>query len=453
MEHTVDLLVIGTGTAGCLLALSCRKAGRQVAVVDNRAYGGTCGMRGCEPQKYLVEAARVAHLSQQMSETGIHPAARIDWPALIRSKNAFTDAVPERTERILREAGIQLFYGSARFLSPAEVAIDEETRILAQDVVIATGAKPARLAFPGAELAITTDDFLELAALPRRILFIGAGCLSLSFAHVARAAGAAVTILQRGERILRRFDAELAGHLASSAQGLGISIVTGVTASMAENSHGAFITYGKGGCSEAFPSDLIVNTTGRVADLEGLHLEAGEVARSARGITVNQFMQSVSNPRVWAVGDACDSPFQLTTVADMEAEVAAENIIKGKLRSPDYHGVPTVVFAQPPLAGVGLTEEQAKESGVRYRINRGAMDSWPTSRQIGQQHAFYKVLIEAESDKILGAHLFGHNAGEVINVFTLAIKSGLSTHDLKKVLWAYPTYVSDLKHMILDQPA
>lgn len=448
MLHTVDVLVIGTGTAGYTLALACRKAGRRVAVVDNRTYGGTCGMRGCEPKKYLVEAAQVAQLSQQMSEIGINPGARVDWPALMRSKTAFTSGVPERTERELQKAGIELFYGTARFRSPEEVAIGEEATVRARAMVIATGAQPARLDFPGAELAITSDDFLELTALPRRVLFIGGGYISLEFAHVARAAGAAVTILHRGKRILKRFDAELAGRLAQSAHALGITIVTGVTACLVETLRGAFVTYGQAGCAETFPSDLVVNTSGRVPDLDSLDLMAGEVAGSAQGVSVNEFLQSVSNPRVWAIGDACDSPYQLSPVADMEAEVAAENIVNGNVRRPDYLAVPSVAFAQPPLAGVGMTEEQAMQSGLRFRTKRGAMESWPSSRRIGQQHAFYKVLIEQDSGKILGAHLFGHNAGETINVFALAIKLGLSVQDLKKVLWAYPTYVSDLKDMI-----
>ena len=449
MQRTVDILVIGTGTAGYTLAMACRKAGRQVAIVDNRPYGGTCAIRGCQPKKYLVEATQVVQLSQQMAKIGIKPAAAIDWPALMRSKTAFTSAVPGRTERVFQKAGIELLYGTARFLAPDVVMICEETVLRPQVVVIATGAQPARLDFPGGELAITSDDFLELTALPQHILFVGGGYIALEFAHVARAAGAAVTILHRGQRILKYFDAELAGHVAESATALGITIVTGTTACRAEKrDHGLFITHGQADCDKGFSSDLIVNTSGRVADLDGLDLEAGGITRSALGVQVNDFLQSISNPLVWAIGDASASPFQLSTVADMEAEVAAENIIKGNVQRPDYQGIPSVVFSEPPLAGVGLTEEQALQAGVRFRINRGSMDSWPSSRRIGQQHAFYKVLLEQDSGKILGAHLFGHNAGEVINIFAMAIKFGLSNHDLKKVLWAYPTNASDLKYMI-----
>jgi glutathione reductase (NADPH) len=151
---------------------------------------------------------------------------------------------------------------------------------------------------------------------------------------------------------------------------------------------------------------------------------------------------------VYAIGDACSAGAQLAPVADMEAAVAAENILNGNKTKPDFIGVPSVLFTQPPLALVGMSEEEAVTSGIRYRINRGSMSDWPSSRRIGQKHAYFKVIIEEESGHVLGAHLFGHNAGEVINIFAMAIKFGLSNQDLKKMLWAYPTNISDVKYMI-----
>lgn len=158
MVHIYDVLVIGTGTAGYTLALTLRKAGRRVAVVDNRPYGGTCAMRGCQPKKYLVAAAEVAHLSQQMSGIGIQPVAQIDWPALMQSKAAFTDAVPERTEKDFQKAGIEQLHGTARFLSPEEVEIDPDLTVRAEHIVIATGSKTTKLDFPGAEFTVTSDE-------------------------------------------------------------------------------------------------------------------------------------------------------------------------------------------------------------------------------------------------------------------------------------------------------
>lgn len=447
MEEKVDVLVIGTGTAGYTLALALRKGGLQVAVADDKPYGGTCGRNGCEPEKYLVQTAQLVQLTRQMAEIGVDPPARLDWPALMRSKSAFTSTVSDRTERAFEEAGVRMYFEAARFVSPELVALGNTT-VRAGAVVIATGARPAPLDFPGAELAIQTSDFLDLKEIPRRMLFIGGGCLAMSFSHVARTAGAEVTILQRGERILKGFDAEMAEKAGKAAKAGGINIITGAEAKMIESRQGYLITYGPRWCAEPFPSDLVVHTGGRVPDLDPLDLKAGEVARTPRGVSVNEFLQSVSNPRVWAIGDACDSPYQLSTIADLEAEVAAENILNGNRRRPDYGTVPVMALGHPPLAAVGLTEEQARRSGAAYRVNRGATESWPSSRRIGQQHGFYKVILEEGTGKILGAHILGQNAGETINIFSLAIKHGLTKDDLKEVLWSYPTFISDVKDMI-----
>ncbi len=448
MVNVVDVLVIGTGTAGYTLALALSKAGRKVAVVDNRPYGGTCAMRGCQPKKYLVAAAEVAHLSHQMSRIGIQPVAQIDWPALMKSKSAFTEAVPSRTEKVFQKAGIEQLYGTAHFISADEVAIGPDLTIRAEHIVIATGSKTAKLDFPGAEFTITSDEFLELDQLPPRVAFIGGGYIAMEFAHVAHAAGAAVSVLQRTNQILKRFDAELVNRLVDASISSGMTVTKGFNTSLIEKSHGSFIVHGSAGSTQLIEADLVVNCTGRVPDIDELDLERGKVTRSQRGIAVNSFLQNIANHRVYAIGDACGAGPQLAPVADMEATISAENIQNGNSKTADYHGIPSVLFSQPPLALVGMTEDEAVTSGIRFRINRGSMSDWPSSRRIGQNHAYYKVLIEEEGGHILGAHLFGHNAGEAINIFAMAIKFRLNNLDLKQMLWAYPTTVSDVKYML-----
>lgn len=448
MKISPDVLVIGTGTAGYTLATTCREAGKSVAVVDNRPYGGTCAMRGCQPKKYLVAAAEVAHLAHQMSEIGISPVAKIDWPALMRSKTAFTSAVPGRTEKDFHDAGIEMLHGTARFVSSEEIQVDGDTTVHARHVVIATGARPAPLGFSGEELVATSDEFLDLPEIPRRVVFIGGGYISMEFAHVARAAGAEVTVLHRGDRVLKHFEPEIVDQLTESARDFGITIVTNFQACGVERKDGAFVVSGNLDCGTTYEGDLVVHGAGRVSNIDALDLDAGGVSNSPRGVTVNEFKQSVSNARVYAIGDASATPLQLATTADMDAGAAAENIVHGNQRKADYSGVPSVVFTLPPMAGVGMTEDQAVKSGARFHINRGTMTGWASSRRIGQKHAFYKVILDDDSGRILGAHLLGHNAGEAINIFALAMKFGLTNKDLKRVLWAYPTHVSDLKYMI-----
>jgi glutathione reductase (NADPH) len=328
------------------------------------------------------------------------------------------------------------------------VEIGPDLTIRAEHIVIATGSRTAKLDFPGAEFTITSDEFLELDRLPPRIVFIGGGYIAMEFAHVAHSAGAAVSVLQRSDRILKRFDAELANRLVEASIASGITVTKGFDTSSIEKIRGSFIVHGSAGRTQLIKADLVVNCAGRVPDLDDLDLEAGKVTRSKRGIAVNRFLQNKGNPRVYAIGDACGAGPQLAPVADMEAAAAAENILNGNRKKPDYRGIPSVLFTQPPLAQVGMSEDEAEKSGFRFRINRGSMSDWPSSRRIGQKHAYYKVIIEEESGRILGAHLFGHNAGEAVNIFAMAIKFGLGNQKLKKMLWAYPTNVSDLKYMI-----
>jgi len=448
MTREFDVLVIGTGTSGYTLALACREAKRSVAVADNRSYGGTCAMRGCQPKKYLVAAAEVVELAHQMSTIGIHPVAGIDWAALMRSKTAFTSAVSGRTEHDFREAGIEMFHGTSQFVSPAEVMVNDDTLVRAKHVVIAAGARPAPLGFEGGDLVRTSEDFLELASMPPRVVFIGGGYISMEFAHVARAAGAEVTVLHRGDRVLKNFEPEVVDQLTDAARDFGIRIVTNFQVCGAQRLNGSIAIRGNKDCADVYQADLAIHGAGRVANLEELDLKAGGITYSSRGVIVNEFLQSVSNPHVYAIGDASATPLQLATTADMDAGVAAENILRGNQQKADYELVPSAVFTLPPLAGLGMTESQATESGIRFHINRGTMTGWASSRRIGQKHGFYKVLVEDGTGRILGAHLFGHNAAEAINIFALAMKFGLTTRDLKKVLWAYPTHVSDVKYML-----
>lgn len=448
MKNDYDILVIGTGTAGSTLAHLCRKKGKQVAIVDRRPMGGTCAMRGCQPKKYLVSAAEIAGISEWMRGSGIKAKAEIGWPALIRKKNDFTDPVPENTEKSFRKAGIDLLHGKASFASPDTVMVNDETAVRAGHVVLATGSEPAKLDIPGEKYLATSEDFLDLPSLPERILFIGGGYISLEFAHVARAAGSEVTVLEHGDRILKHFDSELVQRLDRSSRDAGINIVTNFKACAIEKDVSGYKVMGEKECDTSYTADLVVHGAGRTPVIKELDPGRGGIDFSDKGILVNEFLQNTANPQVYAIGDVvADSPM-LSTVADMEAEVAAANIIKGNTRQPDYVNVPSVVFSLPALAGIGMTEAKASKSGLAYRVKKGSMAGWPTSLRLGQQHAFYKIILEKSSDRFLGVHILGHNAGEIINVFALAMKSGLGVNDMQHVLWAFPTFTSDLKYMI-----
>jgi glutathione reductase (NADPH) len=446
MGEEYDLIVIGTGSAGRTAAFDCREAGRTVAIADERPFGGTCALRGCDPKKVLVGAAEVVARSRMMEGRGI-TAAAVRWGDLMAFKRTFTDSFPPMIEEAFVDAGIDPFHGHARFTG--ERTIEVGGRELAADrFVLATGAAPRRLGVPGEDLIATSDVFLGLDHLPDRIVFVGGGVISFELAHIAARAGAEVTILHRSGRVLRGFDADLVDMLiaASKAAGIGITLDMPLF-SVERHKGGVVLSAGKDG-EEAFEADLAVHGAGRVPAYAGLGLDRAGVRTDRRGIVVNEYLQSVSNPRVYVAGDANPRGMQLTPVAGRDGALVAQNILEGNVRPADYTAVPAAVFTIPPLARVGLTEEEAKAAGMRYRVISEDTSGWYTSRRIGLAFSGYKILTDAGDGRILGAHLLGHNADEIINIFALAVRAGLGVETLKRMVWAYPTSAWDIAHMV-----
>jgi glutathione reductase (NADPH) len=447
MPYDYDVAVIGTGTSAHFVINTCLEAGLEVAVVDRQAYGGTCAMRGCQPKKYLVAAAEAVHRCRQMTHIGVCGRPQIDWPALMQSKNAFTGPIPERTENGFRKKGAVTLRGTARFTGSERIAVDGR-EISARHIVIAAGAVPRRLNIPGEELLTSSGRFMRLDRMPKRVVFVGGGFISMEFAGIAALCGAEVWVLQREPRVLLPFDPDLVDALAAAYRDMGVHIVTQACVDRIDRQGPDLVAACTDTGGQTFRCDIAVHGAGRVPDLEALDLDAGAVAYSARGVTVNEYLQSISNPAVYAVGDAAATAYQLATTADQEGVVAAENIISGNRRIPDLSVVPSAAFTLPPLAAVGISEAEALESNAEVVVNKGKMTGWPSSRRIGQNHAAYKIILGKDTGRILGAHLLGHNADEVINVFALAIRLKLTGKDLKEMLWAYPSYTSDLKYMV-----
>src|ERR1700674_1814131 len=332
MTRKFDLIAIGTGSAASAVASRCREAGWRVAIVDSRPFGGTCALRGCDPKKVLVGAAEAFDWARRMKGKGIQAAKlRIDWPELMRFKRSFTEPVPKRREDEFAKAGIAAFHGRARFTGPTTVRVGEET-LVGRNVVIATGQAPADLEIPGAEHLTTSDQFLELNELPRRILFIGGGYIAFEFAHVAARAGSQVTILHRGARPLALFDADLVDQLVARARELGIDVHVGTEAIGIEKSSAQFIVRAlASGETSTFPTEMVVHAAGRAPEINDLNLDAVGIAWEKRGVRVNEFLQSVSIPSVYAAGDAAASGgAPLAPVASYEGRIVAANLLDRK---------------------------------------------------------------------------------------------------------------------------
>jgi glutathione reductase (NADPH) len=449
MTKTFDLIVIGTGSAASSVALHCREAGWQVAIVDSRPFGGTCALRGCDPKKVLVGAAEVFDWSRRMQGKGLtSEKLQLDWSELMRFKRSFTEPVPKRREEEYANAGIAAFHGRARFTGPTSIEVGEE-KLEGRQIVIAAGQTPAKLKIHGTEELATSDQFLDLSELPRRILFIGGGYIAFEFAHLAALAGSQVTVLHRGSRPLALFDPDLVGQLVERTRELGIDLHLETEAVGIEKSSAEFIVRASR-CGEAinFRTDLVVHAAGRVPEIEDLHLEVAGIERDKRGVRVNEFLQSVSNSAVYAAGDAASGGPPLSPVASYEGRLVAANLLKGNHQKADFLGVPSVVFTIPPLAAVGLSERAAHEQNLKFRVKMENTSTLNMSRRIAENYSGYKVLVEEGTERILGAHILGSGAGEVINLFAVAIRSRMRAADLRHTLFAYPTSGSTITRML-----
>jgi len=450
MTKKFDLIAIGTGSAAATVASRCRAAGWEVAVVDARPFGGTCALRGCDPKKVLVGAAEAVDWVQRMKGKGVvAKGIGIDWPALMRFKRSFTNPVSRRREKSFAKAGIAAFHGRARFMDKSAVQVGKET-LTARHVLIATGAHPAPLDIPGEEHLTTSDEFLELKRLPRRIVFIGGGYISFEFAHVAARAGAAVGILHRGARPLTGFDPDLVGTLVRASAAIGIRLQLKTAVEAVEKKGGRLVVHAsREGKKLKLEVDLVVHGAGRVPEIEDLDLAQAGIEHSRKGISVNEYLQSVSNPAVYAAGDAAATEgLPLTPVASMEGRAVAANLLNGNHQKPNYTGVPTVTFTVPPLASVGWQEAAARERGLKFKVNQGDTSGWYSSRRVGVKYSGYKVLVEEGSRRIVGAHLLGPHAEETINLFALAMRLGLTADQLKEMRYTYPSHSDDIGYMV-----
>jgi len=457
MSKPYDLVVIGTGVAAMSTALTVRAAGRTVAIIDHRPYGGTCALRGCDPKKVLVGAVQAVDHVQRLSSRGVEGESFIDWPGLIAFKRSFTDPVPEQRQQTYAQKGIDMYHGWARFTGRDSLSVDGED-LSARQVLLATGAEAVPLPIAGAEHLVTSEGFMSLTALPKRIVLVGGGYIAAEVSCIAALAGAQVTVLQRSPRLLPPFDADLVGWLMNAFQAHGIEVRTNMQVEAIERNESnernekngsAFrVNASSAGQRVLFEADLVLHAAGRAPDWGPLNLDAAGIETDQGRLRLNEYLQSVSNPAVYAAGDAAQAGPPLTPVASHDAQVVAVNLLQGNQRKPDYFAVPSVAFSIPPIASVGLSEAKAREQGLRFRVSSQLASDWYTARQQAEPVYGFKILIEENTGRILGAHLVGPHADEVINIFALAIRQRLNADTLKSMIFAYPTGSSDIESML-----
>jgi glutathione reductase (NADPH) len=309
-----DCIIIGSGTSAYYCAEGLLAAGKSVAIVDERPFGGTCALRGCQPKKYLVANSEAVSAARHLLGRGIQGNVSVDWSGLQSLKNDFLAGRSEAAFEDWKNKGATPIRGRARFKGENSIEVNDDI-LTAETIVIASGSTPVRNELPGSEHLHVSDDFLELPELPRRILFVGGGYISCEFAFVAAVAGCRVTILQRSGTILKGFDPDMVGVVRAAAGDLGIRIRTGDTLASVEQADSALRATGNSG--EIYEADLIIEAIGRRPNLSVLEGGLGKVTHGRRGVEVNEYLQSVSNPRVYAIGDCADRGLMLATVAEV----------------------------------------------------------------------------------------------------------------------------------------
>jgi glutathione reductase (NADPH) len=448
MTKTYDLIIIGSGTAAQVASVRMRTAGWSVAVIDHLPFGGTCALRGCDPKKILISGAEAIDATSRMHGHGVAGKPRIDWRGLMAFKRSFTDPIPHKQEQHYAEKGIDAFHGLARFTGPDAVAVKGQ-ELKARYIMIATGARPVPLSIPGEDHVITSDRFLELDALPPHMVLVGGGYIAAEFSHLAARAGTRVTVFQRAERMLPAFDPDLVGWLMQKFGELGIDVRANSTVQRIEKTADGYLVRAlTNGEAQTVAADLVVHAAGRAPDLAALDLHVAGITTERGRLKLNEFLQSVSNPQVYAAGDAASSGPPLTPVSSHDAKIVVGNLLDGNRHTPDYRGVPSVAFTIPPIAAVGLAEAEARSKRLKFRVNSENASDWYTARRLNESVYGFKTLVEEDTDRILGAHLVGPHAEEVINLFGLAIRHGLTTKDMKTTMFAYPTGASDIGYML-----
>jgi glutathione reductase (NADPH) len=447
-RDSCDVLILGGGNAGFGVTVPTREAGLKVVMVEADLLGGTCPNRGCTPKKVLVAAAHALH---EIAQAHVHHIKigkpTLDWAALIDREKDMIGGIPDSLAETLRKRGVELIREDAKFVGPNEVQAGDR-RIEAKHIVIATGSKPRPLPIPGAELMITSDEVLSERKLPKSVVFVGGGVIALEFGHVYARAGAKVTILEVLPRLLPALDVDAVEQLRKESERLGIDIHTGVKVKRVEKAGAKLrVVFEQGGKERSVESERVVNGAGRIANVEQLDLDAANVAHDGFKIATDDYLRSKSNASVYACGDVTASP-QLSPIATYEGRLVGRNIVDGAKHKPDYASIPSAVYTIPALASVGLTEEKAKEKGLKIEAHVNDMESWFATRTYAETLAWSKIIVDEESDRIVGAHILGHAGEELVNLFGLAMQHGITASKLRDFVFAFPTFSADIKHML-----
>jgi glutathione reductase (NADPH) len=444
MPYDFDLFVIGGGSGGTRCARIAAGYGARVGIAEERFWGGTCVNVGCVPKKLMVQAAEYAGWAEDARGFGwdITRGAH-DWAGFIASKDQEIDRLQGIYKSMLRKAGAREFEAHVRFIDPHTLDVGGET-VTAERIVIATGSTPDKADIPGADLAGITDDLFYLPQRPARIAIVGGGYSAVEFAGIFRGLGSEVHLIYRQPVPLRGFDADLREALAEAMRDDGIHLHHGVTPTqiLAEGAERrVHLSDGRD-----IPVDFVVLTTGRKPNLSGLDLPASGVALNEGGAVAVDRGNRTNVPHIYAIGDVTDR-LNLTPWATAEGHALADTLFGDNPREVSPDNVPTAVFSVPPLATVGLTEEDAARRGpVDIYINRFTPIRHTLTGRLGRR-VLMKLVVDQRSQRVLGAHMLGEDAAEIMQGIGIAVRMGATKQDFDRTIGIHPTAAEEFVTM------
>ncbi|BCR24650.1 glutathione-disulfide reductase [Aquipseudomonas alcaligenes] len=438
MSHDFDLFVIGAGSGGVRAARFAAGFGARVAVAESRYLGGTCVNVGCVPKKLLVYGAHFTEDFEQAAGFGWSLGeANFDWPTLIANKNREIQRLNGIYRNLLVNSGVSLLEGHARILGPHQVEVNGQA-YSAGYILIATGGWPQLPDIPGKELAISSNEAFHLQQLPRRVLVVGGGYIAVEFASIFQGLGAQTSLLYRGEMFLRGFDGAVRRHLREELDKKGLDLQFNSDIERIERlADGSLLATLRDGRELA--TDCVFYATGRRPMLDNLGLENTAVELDERGFIRVDEQYQTREPSVLALGDVIGR-VQLTPVALAEGMAVARRLFRPQEYRPvDYRNIPTAVFSLPNIATVGLSEEQARAEGYQVKIFESRFRPMKLTLTDSQERTLMKLVVDADSDRVLGCHMVGPEAGEIIQGLAVAIKAGATKQIFDETLGIHPT--------------
>ena len=444
MSTHSDLVVLGAGSAGLATAFRAARHGARVILLDPGALGGTCVHRGCVPKKALWYAAQWAQAQKDALAVGFDSRpGRLDWAAFAERRAHYIDAIDQGYARRLAEAGVQLIRQGGRFVAADSIELADGTRLRAPQIVIATGARPRVLDLPGFSLGMVSDDMFTLQALPARVAIVGGGYVAVEFAGLLHALGSEVTVLAR-RHLLEEFDDELTQALAGQMQMQGIRLHMDTEVCAAHRS-GSEITLDDAVIGTRGPYDALLWAVGRVPNTDQLRLaDVGVTLDGGRHVVVDG-RQDTSIAGIHAVGDVTGRK-ALTPVAVAAGRRLADRLFGGDAGAHlDYDNIPSVVFAEPPLGMVGLTEQQARDRhGTAVRVYRSRFTPMQWALAGRQQQSVMKLVCVGDDERVVGIHALGPGVDEMLQGFAVALKLGVRKRDLDDTVAIHPTSAEEL---------